>query len=273
MWSPAEIARAGQVHDVRLAGAVRHAEKYGVAEYLAAAPQLLAEWRDAWAPSANPRAAAMVLAAVDARRAGVHRPLPLQVLLSMHEPYLQGRGGERLRPEPADTALEWATAPLFATSSLLMPAEDAFLAFDYLIDAVSKERVPPQALDSLIAFSAPQEALDIGELAWRWSLIDQAESAFRQAEAGGCSAAQFAAATLSARTGADVRLRCGSLRMLLSGRLRFTGQTTRRRPKRTSWLPGRPATAETLIAQCVCWSSSPLVLGRCWEPAIGRLSG
>jgi hypothetical protein len=185
-WSATEIARAGQLKDdQRLAGAVCHAREFGVAEYLAAAPQLLAEWRDAWAPGMHPRAAAMVLAAVDARRAGVHRPLPTQVLFRMHEPYLMARGGARLRPESAQAALEWATAPLYATSSLLLPAEDGFLAFDYLIDAVDKDRVPPQALDVLIEFSIPQESLDIGGLAWRWSLVSQAEAAFRRAEAGG----------------------------------------------------------------------------------------
>ncbi len=185
-WSPEEIIRAGRWRDDRrLAEALSHAGEYGVAEYLAAAPQLLAEWRDAWAPTTHPRAAAMVLAAVDARRAGVHRPLPIHVLLSMHEPYLQARGGERLRPESTAAAVEWATSPLYATSSLLLPAEGGFLAFDYLIDAIGKDRVPPQALDALIAFSTPQESLDIGELAWRWSLINQAESAFRRAEAGG----------------------------------------------------------------------------------------
>ena len=186
MWSAGEITRASRRQDdQRVAEAVRHAGEFGVAEYLAAAPQLLAEWRDAWAPAIHPRAASLVLAAVDARRAGVHRPLPPQVLLRMHEPYLRARGGERLRPEPAQTALEWATTPLYATSSLLLPAGDGFLAFDYLIDAAGKDPVPPQALEALIAFSTPQESLDIGELAWRWSLTDLAEAAFRHAEAGG----------------------------------------------------------------------------------------
>jgi hypothetical protein len=145
MWSAGEIARASRRQDdQRMAEAVRHAGEFGVAEYLAAAPQLLAESRDAWAPAMHPRAAAMVLAAVDARRAGVHRPLPSQLLLRMHEPYLRARGGERLGPEPAQTALEWATTPLYATSSLLLPAGDGFLAFDYLIDAAGKDRVPPR---------------------------------------------------------------------------------------------------------------------------------
>ncbi|MGI5325059.1 hypothetical protein [Actinomadura nitritigenes] len=186
MWSRDEIAQARHMqHDPRLADAVRHAGQYGVAEYLAAAPQLLAEWRDAWAPGTHPRAAAMVLAAVDARRAGVHRPLPLSALLRLHEPYLESRGGGRLRPEGVEEAMAWATTPLYATSSLLIPVDEGFIAFDYLIDAIDKSRIPAAALDALIAFATASEALDIGQLAWGWSLIDQAESAFLRAEADG----------------------------------------------------------------------------------------
>lgn len=185
MWSRNEIARARSVSDPRLADALGHASQFGVAEYLAAAPQLLAEWRDAWAPAMHPRAAAMILAAVDARRAGVHRPLPMPVLRQLHEPYLRRRGGTCLRPETVKAAVNWATTPLYATSSLLMPANGGFLAFDYLIDALAKDPIPSEAVDVLITFATPDEALDIGNIAWSWSLVDQAESAFRRAEAGG----------------------------------------------------------------------------------------
>ncbi|WP_410672298.1 hypothetical protein [Amycolatopsis sp. cmx-4-68] len=135
-WSSEELGRAGRIQlcDPRIAEALEQADRFGVAEYLAAGPQLLAAWRDAWAPSAHPRAAALVLAAVDARRAGIHRPLPLEVLTRAHESYLRRRGGHRLRPEPMATAIDWATNPLYATSSLLMPhGDDEFIAFDYLI--------------------------------------------------------------------------------------------------------------------------------------------
>jgi hypothetical protein len=185
-WSWDELARAEQQsHDPRVADAVRHAEEFGVAEYLAAGPQLLAEWRLAWAPATHPRAAAMVQAAVDARRAGIHRPLPISVLAKLNQPYLERRGGERLRPEPFDVAATWATTPLHATSSLLLPNGDGLLAFDYLIDTIEKDQVPAHALDVLIEFATADEAMDIGELAWRWSLIDQAEAAFRHADDAG----------------------------------------------------------------------------------------
>lgn len=77
-----------------------------------------------------------------------------------HEPYLQRRGGARLRPESADEALAWATAPLHATSSLLIPAANGFLAFDYLIDAADKDRVPGEAIKVLISIATPSEALN-----------------------------------------------------------------------------------------------------------------
>lgn len=186
IWSEKEIDEARQMTgDVRIAEAVGHAHQYGIAEYLAAGPQLLAEWRDAWAPATHPRAAAMVLAAVDARRAGLHRPLTSATLAELHRPYLQRRGGERLRPESIEEALSWASTPLYATSSLLMPTDDGFLAFDYLIDTVDQDRIPAEALDALIPTATPGEALDIGQMAWSWSLIDQAGEAFHRAEAGG----------------------------------------------------------------------------------------
>lgn len=185
LWSAQELALAGQVKDRRLADAVRHADEFGVAEYLAAGPQLLADWRDAWSPGTHPRAAAMILAAVDARRAGVHRPLPESVLVRLHEPYLERRGGDRLRPEPVESALAWAVTPLHATSSLLLPGGGGFLAFDYLIDAADKDRVPADAVDVLVSFATPGEAIDIARLAWDWSLFDQADAGFRRAEADG----------------------------------------------------------------------------------------
>lgn len=65
----------------------------------------------------------MVLAAADARRVGIHRPLSEALLIRLHAPYLAARGGERLRPEPVPDALAWATRPLYATSSLLIPSD------------------------------------------------------------------------------------------------------------------------------------------------------
>ncbi|WP_194892795.1 tetratricopeptide repeat protein [Catenulispora pinisilvae] len=148
IWSPGEIARAhALIADARIAAAVKHAHagRRGVAEYLAAAPELLSAWRDAWGPESHPRGAALVAAAIDARRAGYHQPLPLVLLRDLHEVYLARRGGQALRPEPWAEALDWATKPLHATSSLLLPRDgDTYLSFDYLHDSVEAENLPPR---------------------------------------------------------------------------------------------------------------------------------
>jgi hypothetical protein len=185
-WSAAELARAAEhATDPRIEGALDQSGRFGIAEYLAAAPQLLADWRNGWAPGTHPRGAALVLAAVDARRAGVHRPLPAVLLGQMHEPYLRDRGGTLLRPESMDAALDWATTALHGTSSLLVPSDSGtFLPFDYLIDSITREQIPAEALTVLLATASPGEAWDIGQAAWQWGHLDQAEAAFALAQAG-----------------------------------------------------------------------------------------
>lgn len=197
-WSPQELERAVEYRsDHRIREALEHVEQFGLAEYMAAGPQLLADWRDAWAPGTHPRAAALVLAAVDARRVGIHRPLDLATLVTLHEPYLRDRGGARLRPEPVDAALAWTTTPLHATSSLLIPADaDHYLAFDYLIDAIEKAPIPKEALDELIDIATADEALEAGYFAWRLLRHDQAEKAFRRAELKGSATATSARSDL-----------------------------------------------------------------------------
>ncbi|WP_409491009.1 hypothetical protein [Amycolatopsis sp. cmx-11-12] len=183
-WSTDEVVKARRLEprDPRIAEALEQVDRFGVAEYLAAGPQLLATWRDAWAPGTHPRAAALVHAAIDARRAGVHRPLSIEVLTLAHESYLRRRGGHRLRPEELDRAIEWATTPLHATSSLLIPSGDGgFTAFDYLIDAVERESIPADALEAFIDAGQPEELKDIGQVAWNWGRLCQAELAYERA--------------------------------------------------------------------------------------------
>lgn len=172
MWSAGELTRARVLAgDTRIAAAVRHADtgRCGVAEYLAAGPELLNAWQDAWEPGTHPRGAALVRAAVDVRRAGCHRPLPVEFLRGLHEVYLEQRGGEALRPEPWSQALAWATNPLHATSSLLLPRGDRYLSFDYLHDALDAHRPPPRIPDEtwrvLIEYADAAGALDIGAAA------------------------------------------------------------------------------------------------------------
>ncbi|WP_151476398.1 tetratricopeptide repeat protein [Streptomyces albicerus] len=188
-WSPAEIARAEwHADDPRIRAAVNGAGRdgHGVAEYLAAAPQLLDEWHNAWSTGTHPRAAALVAAAADARRVGYHQPLPAEVLRRMHEGYLERRGGTALRPESWEDALTWATEPLHATSSLLLPHDgDHHQAFDYLHHTLDEQvpppRIPAAIWETLIEHAGATEALNIGTTAYQRGDLSHAMAAFEKA--------------------------------------------------------------------------------------------
>jgi TPR repeat protein len=144
MFSVSEQARVrNYMDDPRIAEAATHLDEYGLAEYMAAGPRLLERWRNAWDVGGHPAGAAIVAAAVDCRRAGIQAPLTEDLLQELHHYYLAEYGGDRLRPEPFNDALAWATERIHATSSLLIPTSDAYgtgyLAFDYLVDVVQRD--------------------------------------------------------------------------------------------------------------------------------------
>lgn len=188
-WSSAELERARCSGDERIIDALDHAGRFGVGEYLTAAPRLQKAAKDAWDPeSGHTRAAALVAAAVDAWCAGWPGAVPADLLRELHEHYLTARGGIRLRPEPWEAALAWATTPLFATSSLLIPderREGCYTVFDYLADArdadPDAEAVPARTWTLLIDAADGPDCLDIGWIAYRRRHPDVAERAFRKA--------------------------------------------------------------------------------------------
>jgi eukaryotic-like serine/threonine-protein kinase len=153
MWSGHELAAAAHTADPRIARAVVAADRHGIAEQLAAGPELARELRDAW--DTHTRAAALVTAAIDLRRAGCHRPAPLEVLRTLHESYVK----PGTRPEPWADALAWATQPLHATSSLLEPVADGYLAFDYLLDRT--DPIPDEVWQAIVEFASPIELLEV----------------------------------------------------------------------------------------------------------------
>lgn len=174
MWSDDEVARARTVDDDRIAQALAGTSRHGVAETIAAGPQLLRSWRDA----RDARGAAIVSAAVDARLAGHHRPLSADLLRELHTAYLP----ETERLGPWDSALEWATQPVAATSSMLEPVDGGYLAFDYLVDATAAEpfTIPAATWKVLIDHV---EIADLVEVGWQASFhgqLDLVERAVRR---------------------------------------------------------------------------------------------
>ncbi|MFD4636562.1 tetratricopeptide repeat protein [Lentzea sp. NPDC058436] len=221
-WSKAELARAASSSDPRVREAVRHAGSSGLAEYLAAGPQLLAEWRDAWSVGVRPRGAAIVAAAVDAARAGLRDGVGIDLLRRLHTHYLKARGGRALRPESFTDAVAWATELVPGTSALLVSAgKRRYLPFGYLIDATDGD-VPEATWRTLIERASAEECWHVAQSAYARRLLDLAESAFRRAAEAGNPAAELSVADCIGEAGRR-RDALASLHIIVEERTRRLG--------------------------------------------------
>ena len=201
-WTAKELSRA-QAHasDHRLARALAVADRFGVAETLAAGPELAETWRNGWTPGHHPRGAALVAAAVGARRFGHHGPLSMPVLECMHSAYLAEREGPELRPEPMAEAIQWATTPTFANgaNSLLIGSEEnGYLAFDYLIDLPLSGTMPDSSWSFLVDAADAPDAYSLGGYATRAGQYDHALVAYRRAAEAGYQPAVAALVNMGA---------------------------------------------------------------------------
>ncbi|MEU9146663.1 tetratricopeptide repeat protein [Streptomyces sp. NPDC048349] len=203
-WSPAERGRA-QLHrnDRRINRALSASEAFGVAEVLAAGPELLEAWRNAWSPGSHPRGAALVLAAVDVRRAGMHEAVGVSLLVRLHEIYLRDRGGAQLRPEAMESALAWALRPFGHSGASMLVGEPGtgLRAFDYFLDTLNLEVIPDESWDLILTHATPRDALDMGMMALLDARHDRAASAFAVAARAGLAAADVAKAVIMGKTG------------------------------------------------------------------------
>jgi hypothetical protein len=190
MFTDAELERAtARGWDPRIADALAHASSHGIAEYLAAGPELLRDWEDARASSEGPhaRGAALVAAAIDIRRAGYLSPLPRALLNRVHERYLADPEHVRTPREPAADAWAWATCPRAATTALLSPAGTGRVeVFDYLVDTIQRRagslgRVPEQVVLEALAHASPEDADSLAQTAYAQGRYQTAEHACRLA--------------------------------------------------------------------------------------------
>ncbi|WP_066946943.1 tetratricopeptide repeat protein [Streptomyces lushanensis] len=122
-WSEDELSRLADLSadDARLAGALNRRGVSGVTQYLAIGPELWAEWNRARRPGAHPRGHLLVRAAIDLARHGIDRPVPLDLLRSVH-----GRYGPEIadpRRESFEDALTWATETRHGVAGLLVPGQ------------------------------------------------------------------------------------------------------------------------------------------------------
>ncbi|WP_370968765.1 tetratricopeptide repeat protein [Amycolatopsis sp. cg9] len=174
IWSEDELARAVQCDDDRIADAVAHHRHHGVAEYLAAGPAIWSAWRLARDVDGRPRGAALVEAAIDLARAGLAGPYEEELIVELHEQYLERQGGLLLRPEPLDEAWAWASRQFHGvTSPLLEATSGKWRVFDYLVDQLER-MLPPQPVPDAVWLAAKHNS----------SGGDLLEVALRAAEAG-----------------------------------------------------------------------------------------
>ncbi|MFF9623278.1 tetratricopeptide repeat protein [Streptomyces griseosporeus] len=192
-WSATEQQRAAAHRaDARIRVALEACDRFGLAEVMAAGPELLAAWDHAWAPGANPRGAAVVAAAVDCRRSGLRRPVSREWLRELHPPYLTERGGPDLQPEPFDEAMRWACQAAYATSGLLVGNySQGYAAFDYLLNAPGLPPVPDHLWEALLTRVEPADAYDMGLAAHQANQLSRAVTALERARAGGAAGADF----------------------------------------------------------------------------------
>jgi hypothetical protein len=137
-FTTTELDRASfQRKDPRIADALSHATTYGLAEYLAAGPQLLNKWLAG--RETHPRGAALVTAAIDCRRAGYITPIPRVLLNKVHDQYLPA--DPRVMLDSLDDAWTWATERWRQTTALLESTnsdEGRVIVFDYILDHVQR---------------------------------------------------------------------------------------------------------------------------------------
>ena len=105
-FTPAQMSQLTQASDARMALAARSAPDGEVIQFLAGAPELLARYRNA-----PPVAAALIDAAMDARRLGMGMALPRAFLEAAAPGYLTDTEWDALGEDWLDQALAYAAVP------------------------------------------------------------------------------------------------------------------------------------------------------------------
>ncbi|MFE5507577.1 tetratricopeptide repeat protein [Amycolatopsis japonica] len=144
-----ERARTAAVDDARLQHALE-AKDFGVAQVLAAAPQIVHRWENA-----NGYARAVLTAAVDCVLLGAQQPVPAEVLRAAAPGYCTPTERAGAPADWFEKALAYVAQPLLGSAALLMPVGkemgtiDGYRVADYLLQHAAPERrtlVPPAAL-------------------------------------------------------------------------------------------------------------------------------
>ncbi|MFE0374923.1 tetratricopeptide repeat protein [Streptomyces inhibens] len=168
-WSPAERARCAEQgrSDFRLADAARSSGPEGAAGYLALGPLLWEEWWRARRADRHPRGHALVRAALDLARCGLTGPLPMDLLLKVHEGYADVDGMDR---ESVQEARAWATERRYGRLRLLVRVSgDTWRVAPFLVETAARHEdfpaVDGQVWGCALEVARADNAYDFKEIA------------------------------------------------------------------------------------------------------------
>jgi hypothetical protein len=113
-FTPVQLGQLAQARDARLALAAAEAQDGQVIQFLAGAPELLARYRNA-----PPAAAALISAAMDARRLGMGIGLPRAFLQTAAPGYLADTDWDALGEDWLEQALSYTAVPCRGARGLL----------------------------------------------------------------------------------------------------------------------------------------------------------
>lgn len=193
-----ELERAA--HKGYSPGAVRQMGDAGVGEYMIAAPELINKLNTGVHPgeaACSPAGPAVVKAAIDWRRVGVRRPIPMECLERLHRLYLEGA---LPTADLFSAGVDWALTPLYKTTRLLSfvpsaisgTSQDGFSPHDYVVDETRRTagQTMPDATYTFIVESCsdPADLFAVGLASHDDERPDRAIEAFRGADAGGHAA-------------------------------------------------------------------------------------
>ena len=175
-FTAGQVSQLARAKDARLALAAGLSRDGQVIQFLAGAPELLARYRNA-----PPAAAALIHAAMDARRLGMGRALPYAFLKTAAPGYLTDSEWDRLEDDWMEQALAYTAAPCAGARGPLArirprptrtvsPSSDAgptFVLADYLDHIGRRERrdqIPPNTFWDA-AISHIRDPADAAQLA------------------------------------------------------------------------------------------------------------
>ncbi|MEV4807885.1 HD-GYP domain-containing protein [Nonomuraea sp. NPDC049421] len=194
-FSAAERERAEAVAtsgDQRIALALRSGD-YGLTQIIAAAPQLVNRWR-----GADPYAAAVLNAAIDATRLGVVSPLSADLLRAAAPGYCDVRQRAAAPPDWFENALAYATGTLNGAAAALAPVAGSatmgqitgYQVADYLQQRAGQQRrlaeVPRTCWQALVDhLTDPGDQTRVGHAAQHRLLYEDARALYQHAMRSG----------------------------------------------------------------------------------------